>query len=115
MNWKRKQSIVDARIMDLVDITKEDLFWFRIETGLDFLNIHYKDRAAVFLASAEYWAWWQQIWMIGDERILNRLVRLKVCRLSNQQYKSFFEPKVISFRPNEVILKAILNSKNIIA
>jgi hypothetical protein len=108
MNWRDKQLETEAKILEKVEITREELFWLRVDAGKAFLRkLSDSDRAA-YEASPAFWNWWQQVWTAIDLDVISKLEdKADDFKWSYQLYSRFFQPEYIQYYPNKEVVTAV--------
>lgn len=104
-------------ILRYVNITEEELFWLKVDTGLEYID-HYcplsTDEAdkQTLKESRAFWEWWDQIWSIKDKQILERYNEnakkgfLSVA-MPKEKYAEHHSAQKMSWYPNTVVRKTL--------
>lgn len=72
MQTKHGQQIVEQsrELMQIIGISKEELFWFRIEMGCSFLERYFdRDEVLKIVTETNFWDLYIRDWILGDAEI----------------------------------------------
>lgn len=87
------------------DITSEDLFWARIDIGVDYLrNLHGDYKASTIWKKHSFWAWFRQTWQVNDKKILHELKEFGITRLPWNDYIDSQYAQMMKWKVNEKVL-----------
>ncbi len=91
-------------------ISKEDLFWLRVDIGIEYLNrmrIPAVDREAL-RQDPSFWDWWRLIWDQGDMEMIKRFKSIDgdyvFIGLSYDKYITFLSSYMRRFNVNRVLM-----------
>lgn len=86
-------------------MNKEDLFWARIDIGMDYLrNLHGDWKASTIWKKKSFWAWFRQTWHVNDKKILAELMDYGVKRIGWNEYIDSQHALMTKWKINETVL-----------
>jgi len=87
------------------DITAEQLFWLRVEIGMDHArDLHGAYKGGQIFRKKAYWTWFLQTWHINDKKILHELNELQIDEITLEEYADTQMAKMARWKINETVL-----------
>ena len=97
----------EARILRILlgDVTPEQLFWLRVEIGMDHArDLHGAYKGGQIFRKKAYWTWFLQTWHINDKKVLHELEELGIEDLTLEEYAETQIAKMARWKINETVL-----------
>lgn len=72
----RVMEAIERNVIALLDgkVSKEDLFWMRVDIGMKYLRARYSEEEARRIwRKKSFWRWLRSIWHINDRELLKHL------------------------------------------
>lgn len=86
-------------------VSSEDLFWARIDIGMEYLRILHGDyKASTIWKKRSFWAWFRQAWQVNDKKILHELKESGITRLPWNAYIDSQYAQMMKWKINEKVL-----------
>lgn len=87
------------------NVSREDLFWARVDIGMDYLvNLHGEYKASRVWKKRSFWVWFLQSWHINDKKILHELQEHGISKISWYNYVDTQHEKMMRWKVNEKVL-----------
>lgn len=82
-----------VKIRDQIGMSYEEMFWFQVDTGCKFLELHFGWMAMEIATQSNFWDLWVMEWVYDDAQIEKQFYltsesqykRLKVSRIDDKQ------------------------------
>lgn len=105
----REQMYADTErdILDVMigQVNSEDLFWTRVDIGMDYLvNLHGEWKARKIWRKRSFWTWFLQTWNVNDKKILHEMRELGVNKISLDEYTDVQHTRMMRWKINEKVL-----------
>ena len=69
---------ITKEVTEFFGLNPEELYWFKIENGLKYLNHHFGNDLELedgLKGHQEFWRWWRELWADRDKELLSRTER----------------------------------------
>lgn len=87
------------------EVTTEELFWARVELGMEYLReLHGEEAARRIWKKKTFWAWWRQTWHVNDKIILYGLDENGIDHLRFTDYCDTQAIMMAKWKVNEKVL-----------
>lgn len=87
------------------DVSREDIFWARVDIGMDYLvNLHGEWKASQIWKKKSFWSWFLQTWHVNDKKILHELNQHNVEKIEWYDYVDTQHARMLSWKVNEKVL-----------
>ena len=89
----------ETEVMQYLNVQKDELFWTRIDVGIEYLTMRHGRQYAEYAAREPwFWHWMLRIWETGDKRFLMLVRRFDY---DLEMYKEHHRAHMLKYKTTE--------------